>query len=59
MKAPEAIDRTPDEIRRCHLEIAAIEAELAAGNPDTRGLNLGWLDWHMEILMILRERRHG
>ena len=48
-----------DQIARCRSEIAAIEAEFVAGNPDIRALNLGWLDWNVEILMILREQRHG
>ena len=59
MRAIQRMNSTPDEIRRCHLEIAAIEAEFANGNPDVRGLNLGWLDWQIELRIILKETSRG
>lgn len=42
------------EIDRCHKEIAAIEAEIRAGNPDIQGLCLALSDWSAE-LRILKE----
>jgi hypothetical protein len=43
---------------QCRKEIAAIELEFARGNPDKRGLNLGWLDWQVELL-ICKEKLYG
>jgi hypothetical protein len=40
------MDRGP--IERCRTEIAAIEAEILAGNPDLPGLCLALSDWHAE-----------
>jgi hypothetical protein len=40
------------EIARCRREIAAIEAELFAGNPDTLGLLLAYADWHAELRIL-------
>jgi hypothetical protein len=40
------------EIARCRREIAAIEAELFAGNPDILGLLLAYADWHAELRII-------
>ena len=45
------------EIERCHREIAAIEAELLAGNPDTQGLCLALSDWHAELRILQNEKR--
>ena len=42
---------------RCLREIAAIEAELFAGNPDILGLLLAYADWHAE-LRILQDEEH-
>jgi len=36
-------------MERCLQEIAAIEAELRAGNPDVAGLLLAYADWHAEL----------
>src|SRR4249920_2936440 len=55
------------EIERCHREIAAIEAELTAGNPDLPGLCLALSDWSAELRILQDEerrqaetrRRHG
>lgn len=46
------------DIERCRQEIAAIEAELLAGNPDLQGLLLALSDWSAElrILEVLRCR---
>ena len=40
------------EIERCHREIAAIEAELLAGNPDVAGLCLALSDWWAELRIL-------
>jgi len=36
-------------MERCLREIAAIEAELRAGNPDVAGLCLALADWSAEL----------
>ena len=45
------------EIEWCHREIAAIEAELLAGNPDVQGLCLALSDWHAELRIFQNEER--
>jgi len=45
------------EIERCHREIAAIEAELLAGNPDVQGLCLALYDWSAELRILQNEKR--
>jgi hypothetical protein len=40
------------EIERCRREIAAIEAELLAGNPDVAGLCLALSDWWAELKIL-------
>jgi len=42
------------EIERCHREIATIEAELLAGNPDIQGLCLALSDWSAELRILQR-----
>jgi len=42
-------------IERCKREIAAIEAEILAGNPDLQGLCLALLDWSAELRLIEKE----
>ena len=44
------------EIERCHREIAAIEAELLAGNPDIQGLCLALSDWCAELRILEKMR---
>ena len=39
-------------IERCHGEIAEIEAELFAGNPDVAGLLLALSDWNAELRIL-------
>jgi hypothetical protein len=39
-------------MERCLREIAAIEAELLAGNPDVQGLCLALSDWHAELRIL-------
>ena len=39
-------------MERCLPEIAAIEAELLAGNPDVAGLCLALSDWWAELRII-------
>lgn len=40
---------------RCQREIAGIEAELRAGNPDVAGLCLALSDWSAELWLL----QHG
>jgi len=40
-------------MERCHKELAAIEAEIRAGNPDLQGLCLALADWSAELRMII------
>jgi len=37
---------------RCRRELAAIEAELLAGNPDVQGLCLALSDWSAELRIL-------
>ena len=47
-------------MERCRREIAAIEAEILAGNPDLPGLCLALSDWSAELrIMQDEERRQG
>jgi len=43
-------------MRRCLREIAAIEAELLAGNPDVEGLCQALSDWWAELRILEAER---
>ena len=45
------------QIERCKREIAAIEAEILAGNPDLQGLCLALSDWHAEWRILAEEQR--
>ena len=45
------------EIERCRREIAVIEAELLAGNPDVEGLCLALSDWFAELRILEAEQR--
>jgi hypothetical protein len=45
------------QIERCKREIAAIEAEILAGNPDLQGLCLALSDWHAEWRILQEEQR--
>ena len=42
---------------RCLREIAAIEAEILAGNPDLPGLCLALRDWSAELRILQNEER--
>ena len=44
-------------MERCRREIAAIEAEILAGNPDLPGLCLALADWHAELRILQGEVR--
>jgi hypothetical protein len=44
-------------MERCRREIAAIEAEILAGNPDLRGLCLALSDWSAELRILQDEER--
>jgi hypothetical protein len=45
------------DIEQCRREIAALEAELLAGNPDLQGLLLALADWHAELRILQDEER--
>ena len=42
-------------MERCRREIAAIEAEILAGNPDLPGLCLALADWSTELRILEQE----
>ena len=42
---------------RCRREIAAIEAEILAGNPDLPGLCVALRDWNAELRILQDEER--
>ena len=44
-------------MERCQREIAAIEAEIWAGNPDIAGLCLALSDWSAELRILQNEQR--
>ena len=44
-------------MERCRREIAAIEAEILAGNPDLPGLCLALRDWIAELRILQDEER--
>ncbi len=44
-------------MERCWREIAAIEAEILAGNPDLQGLCLALSDWSAELRILQNEYR--
>jgi hypothetical protein len=45
------------QIERCRREIAAIEAEILAGNPELLGLCLALRDWSAELRILENEQR--
>ena len=44
-------------MERCNREIAAIEAEIRAGNPDLQKLCLTLSDWSAELRILQNEER--
>ena len=46
-------------IERCHREIAAIESQILAGNPDIQGLCLALSDWSAELKLLQQDRASG
>jgi hypothetical protein len=46
-------------MERCLREIAEIEAELMAGNPDVQGLCLALSDWSMELRLLQAEAKRA
>jgi hypothetical protein len=46
-----------DQVERCKREIASIESEILAGNPDLQGLCLALSDWSAELRILEREAR--
>lgn len=51
-----ACDQQCADIDRCRREIAAIEAEILAGNPDLDGLCLALADWSGELRLLRASR---
>jgi hypothetical protein len=51
-----ALPSGPEAIARARREIAAIEAEILAGNPEVEGLCLGLSDWSWELRRLLKEQ---
>jgi hypothetical protein len=45
-------------MEQCRREIAAIEAEILAGNPDLPGLCLALSDWWAELRILQCEAQH-
>jgi hypothetical protein len=43
-------------MERCRREIAAIEQQIRAGNPDLGGLCLALTDWSGELRVLTHER---
>ena len=43
-------------IRRCHAEIAAVEAQIRGGHPDLQGLCLALADWSEELRILIGNR---
>jgi hypothetical protein len=52
---PETVNY-PERIARAQREIAAIEAEIRAGNPDLHGLCRGLVDWSCELRRLEKEQ---
>ena len=44
-------------MERCRREIAAIEVEILAGNPDLPGLCLALRDWSVELRILKDQAR--
>ena len=44
------------QLERCRREIAAIEAEIRAGNPDLQGLCLALSDWSAELRLLQNKK---
>ena len=44
-------------MERCKREIAVIETEILAGNPDLQGLCLALSDWSAELRILQDEKR--
>jgi hypothetical protein len=51
-----AIPSGPEAIARARWEIAAIETEIRAGNPDLHGLVRGLVDWSCELRRLEKEQ---
>ena len=51
-----ALPTGPEAIARARREIAAIEAEILAGNPDVHGLVRGLVDWSCELRRLEKEQ---
>jgi hypothetical protein len=46
-----------DELARCDAELAALEREMRAGNPQVEGIARAIIDWSMERRLIEHETR--
>ena len=59
-RSPGSVYRRPCESSGCRAEIAAIEAELLASNPDVAGLCMALADWSAELRILQdKERRRA
>jgi hypothetical protein len=53
---PDGVLSGPEAIARARREIAAIRAEILAGNPDLHGLVRGLVDWSCELRRLEKEQ---
>ena len=53
---PDGLPSGPEAIARARREIAAIKAEIRAGNPDLNGLVRGLVDWSCELRRLEKEQ---
>jgi hypothetical protein len=56
MHNPDGVPSGPEAIARAQREIAAIRAEIRAGNPDLHGLVRGLVDWSCELRRLEEEQ---
>lgn len=49
--------RLQRDMDRCRREIAEIQRELRAGNPDVHGLCLGLKDWSTELRILEQQQQ--
>jgi hypothetical protein len=56
---PKSDSQEQRAIDRCRREIAAVESELRAGNPDVEGLCLALMDWSAELRLLEEARKRS
>jgi len=59
LMSPKHVRKRQDEIARCRGEVAAVEAQIRAGQPDVEGLLLALADWCAELRLLEKEVRDG